>query len=90
MILEDLNLVALPWPAGCGAASIKGCSARITADSAASTNDRPTGNRRSSDVWLKNTRLGDAIAHSVPVTAGMMTAPSAVECPRRGDGRKGA
>ena len=43
-------------------------SARITADSAASTNDRPTGNRRSSDVWLKNTRLGDAIAHSVPVT----------------------
>src|SRR5262245_5351722 len=38
----------------------------MTADSAAATNERPTGNRRSSEVWLKNTRPGRAIMHSIP------------------------
>jgi hypothetical protein len=30
--------------------------ARLTAASVAATNDRPSGNSRSSEVWLKNTR----------------------------------
>ena len=32
--------------------------ARVTAASAAATNDRPAGNSRNSEVWLKNTRRG--------------------------------
>jgi len=34
---------------------------RVTAPFAAATNDRPSGSRRSSDVWPKNTRRGDAL-----------------------------
>src|SRR5690349_8358678 len=47
--------------------------ARVTADSAAATNDRPTGSRRSSDVCDRNTRRGGGrspgMTHSIPVLA---------------------
>src|SRR5688500_16201745 len=39
--------------------SVTASPALITASWAASTNDRPTGNRRNSDVCDKNTRRGD-------------------------------
>ena len=35
--------------------------ARATAASAAATNDRPRGNSRNSEVWLRNTRRGPAM-----------------------------
>ena len=39
--------------------SVTACPARATASCAAATNDRPTGNRRNSDVCDKNPRRGD-------------------------------
>jgi hypothetical protein len=51
--------------------SITASPALATADSAAATNDRLLGNRRSSEVCDKNTRRGDgtarAITRSIPV-----------------------
>ncbi len=40
--------------------------ARDTAASAAATNDCPTGSRRNSAVWLRNTRRATSMMHSVP------------------------
>jgi hypothetical protein len=40
-------------------------SARVTACSAAATNDRPSGKRAHSDVWLKNTRRGRTTTRSI-------------------------
>ena len=40
--------------------------ARVTACSAAATNDRPGGYRRSSEVWLKNTRSGPSTVLTLP------------------------
>jgi hypothetical protein len=41
--------------------------ARDTAASAASTNDRRTGIRRNSEVWLKNTRRATTMTDIIPV-----------------------
>jgi hypothetical protein len=49
--------------------SITASPALITASCAAATNERPTGNRRNSDVCDKNTRRGGSslgITHSIP------------------------
>ena len=50
--------------------SVTASPARVTADSAAATNDRPAGNRRNSDVCDKNTRRGGGrspdMTHSIP------------------------
>src|SRR6478736_154445 len=49
--------------------SVTASPARATASCAAATNDRPTGNRRNSDVCDNNTRRGGeplGITHSIP------------------------
>jgi hypothetical protein len=49
--------------------SVTASPALITASCAAATNERPTGYRRNSDVWDKNTRRGSGslgITHSIP------------------------
>src|SRR3954447_17446882 len=50
--------------------SVTASPARATASCAAATNDRPTGNRRNSDVCDKKTRRGDGrspdMTHSIP------------------------
>ena len=49
--------------------SVTASPALITASRAAATNERPTGNRRNSDVCDRNTRLGGdslGITHSIP------------------------
>jgi len=53
--------------------SVTASPARITASCAAATNDRPTGNRRNSDVWDRNTRRGSGslgITPSIPALTG--------------------
>jgi hypothetical protein len=49
--------------------SVTASPVRATADSAAATNERPTGYRRNSEVWDKNTRRDGSsldITHSIP------------------------
>src|SRR6185437_8466871 len=43
------------------AISLIASPARVTADSAAATNERPTGNSLSSEVWLRNTRCAEYV-----------------------------
>ena len=63
------HLRGFPCRAGKYAMSVTASPALITASCAAATNDRPTGNRRNSDVCDKNTRRGGGslgITHSIP------------------------
>ena len=66
------------------AMSVTASPALLTADSAAATNDRPSGYRRSSEAWDKNTRRGGGSdARSPDTTHSMPETPAHAEAVRR-------